>query len=415
MNKFGKLLLSGSAILGGFALACIVPSSAYAADITPPRGIITVEGATLRDGVYYTSTADVTLNIDVEDDTTAKEDIKMIVSATPITGTQALNEANWEAYTPTKEWTLTNMKEINKVYLYLKDASDNISPSIVADASSTFTVTYAGLGENMPAPKKAKYGILFNISVEEPTLEGKYFLGWSLTNGGSVQWLSDGVIEPKYIKGDITLYAVWADEAPSLASQVQIGDYVDYPVYYDNVYTDNGKANYKSTYTGWRVIDISGDVVKLVSAGTPLAYYHGNNSANTVTALTTNFLTTTYAGNKQDGIYSYYLSLQSAFGGAAAKYTDSVRSIDKSDLEKVIGEEITYGFGIRRYGSLVDNGTYYWLATAYYGSSVWSVYGNYGGVYNFTNATCGVRPLVSLKSSVKTRGRNISGVWQLDI
>ena len=80
MNKFSKLLFGGGAILGSFALACAMPNMAYAAsDITPPRGIITVEGATLRDGVYYTSSTSVTLNIDVEDDTTAKENIKMIM------------------------------------------------------------------------------------------------------------------------------------------------------------------------------------------------------------------------------------------------------------------------------------------------------------------------------------------------
>lgn len=415
MNKFSKLLFGGGAILGSFALACAMPNMVYAAsDITPPRGIITVEGATLRDGVYYTSSTNVTLNIDVEDDTTAKENIKMIVSGSPVTGEQALNNANWEAFTSTKTWTLTNLQGSNKIYLYLKDEAENISPSIVVDASSTFTVTYAGEGKNMPAPKKAKYGMLFNIAIEEPTLEGKYFLGWSLTQNGSVQWLSDGVIEPKYIKGDITLWAIYADEAPSLASQVQIGDYVDYPVYYDNVYTYNDNAKFKSTYTGWRVLDIDGDVVKLVSAGTPLTYYHGNNSANSVKAITEDFLTTTYAGNKQGGIYTYYLSLESAFGGVAGPYTDSVRAMNKDDLDKVIGETTTSGFGIRRYGSLVFNDTFYWLATAHNGSNVWYVNGDGGNVSSGTNATTyGVRPVVTLKSSVKTRGRNISGVWQL--
>lgn len=417
MNKFSKLLFGGGAILGSFALACAMPNVAYAAsDITPPRGIITVEGATLRDGVYYTSSTSVTLNIDVEDDTTAKENIKMIVSGSPVTGEQALNDANWEPFTSTKTWTLTDLQGSNKIYLYLKDEAENISPNIVVDASSTFTVTYAGEGENMPAPKKAKYGMLFNIAIEEPTLEGKYFLGWSLTQNGSVQWLSDGVIEPKYIKGDITLWAIYADEAPSLASQVQIGDYVDYPVYYDNVYTNNETASYKSTYTGWRVIDVSGDVVKLVSAGTPLTYYYENRAENSVKALTENFLTTTYGGNNQGGIYTYYLSLESAFGGAAGPYTDSVRSMTKDDLDKVICETTTNDFGIRRYGSLVFNDTCYWLATAYDSSHIWNVRAYYGSVINYAQyLSFGVRPIVSLKSSVKTRGRNICGVWQLDI
>ena len=87
----------------------------------------------------------------------------------------------------------------------------------------------------------------------------------------------------------------------------------------------------------------------------------------------------------------------------------------KDDLDKVIGETTTSGFGIKRYGSLVFNDTYYWLATAGSGSSMWFVGGSNGYVSSSTNATYGVRPIVSLKSSVKTRGRNISGVWQLDI
>ena len=59
-----------------------------------------------------------------------------------------------------------------------------------------------------------------------------------------------------------------------LADKVEIGDYVNYPVYYDNV---NG-----STLKGWRVIskniDLDGNpspgTVNLVSAGVPLTYYY---------------------------------------------------------------------------------------------------------------------------------------------
>ena len=78
---------------------------------------------------------------------------------------------------------------------------------------------------------------------------------------------------------------------PLLADKVQIGDYVNYPVYYDNV---NG-----STLKGWRVIskniDLDGNpspgTVNLVSAGVPLTYYHTyGNSSTSVENLTTKFL-----------------------------------------------------------------------------------------------------------------------------
>ena len=413
MKNFSKFLIGGMA-LGSLAMVFAMPfgtKKVYAADITPPTGVMTVEGATLRGGVYYINSTDITLNIDVEDDLTAKENIKMIISSGEVSGTFAKDDANWEAYTPKKKWNLENYVGNNVIYLYLKDESNNISPNIVVDTGSTFTVTYSGLGENLPAPQEAEYGMPFNVAIQEPTYNGKYFMGWSLTEGGSVQWLSDGIIEPKYIYDNITLYAIYANEAPSLASQVQIGDYVDYPVYYENVATTSAGA-YKSTYTGWRVLDVSGDNVKLISAGTPLQYNKVDNSSKAIEALTTNFLTTQYAGN---GFSSYYINLEKAFGDKGAKYTESVRSVTKEELEKVVKKTLTYGDGVSSAGSLLHNSTYYWLASASDVAYLWFVHGGAGDLYYSTNTAYGVRPVVSLKSSVTTSGRSVSGVWQLDI
>ena len=90
----------------------------------------------------------------------------------------------------------------------------------------------------------------------------------------------------------------------------------------------------------------------------------------------------------------------------------------KNDLDTLVGEESTHGYGIARFGSLLDNGSNYWLATAYSSTYLWRVDGGnsyvHGFNYNSSNTSYGVRPVVSLVSGIRTSGRNISGVWKLE-
>lgn len=88
--------------------------------------------------------------------------------------------------------------------------------------------------------------------------------------------------------------------------KMHVGDYVNYPVYYDNVasyvdvhYNGGGRIYPKDQYVGWRVLAIEGagenQYIKLVSAGVPLNYYHGyrdNGSAISIQNLTTRFFST---------------------------------------------------------------------------------------------------------------------------
>ena len=68
----------------------------------------------------------------------------------------------------------------------------------------------------------------------------------------------------------------------------------------------------------------------------------------------------------------------------------------KNDLDTLVGEETTSEYSIARLGSLLDNGTYYWLATACYSTLLWRVDGGYSYVYGFYtnsfNTSYGVRP-----------------------
>ena len=78
--------------------------------------------------------------------------------------------------------------------------------------------------------------------------------------------------------------------------------------------------------------------------------------------------------------------------------------------ELIVGEYLT----APKYGNMFHVGAYYWLATAYSSHTLWYVdyYGNgtNGGTREF-----GVRPVVSLKSTVKVKGRNAGGVWNIEM
>ena len=179
-------------------------------------------------------------------------------------------------------------------------------------------------------------------------------------------------------------------EYTKIQSKVAVGDYIAYPVTYSNVSTYTG---YFSSYNGWRVIYNDGTTVKLVSAGTPLSYYHDLNPSSTITALTTNFKTTSYSAN---GITGGMSSFENEF-------TQSVTAMTKVDLDIVYGGTTADRTPVSS-NNILNNGTYYWLASTGSGNiGVWCVYGN--GVVNYSSQyTFGVRPVVTLKSNIAITG-----------
>lgn len=180
-----------------------------------------------------------------------------------------------------------------------------------------------------------------------------------------------------------------------LADKVEIGDYVNYPVYYDNV---NG-----STLKGWRVIskniDLDGNpspgTVNLVSAGVPLTYYHASDSALSIENLTTNFLETPFSMSQKGGYmksgFSPYTTLSEIF---ANKYTNMTE--DKSQVRSMKAEDIyfvtnlsemqsdyTMNLSDKKYDMLFVNGASYFIAT-YNRSNLWIV-GKGGYVSSLAN------------------------------
>ena len=67
-----------------------------------------------------------------------------------------------------------------------------------------------------------------------------------------------------------------------------------------------------------------------------------------------------------------------------------------------------------KYSGLYTNNVHYWLASALNPYSLWYVYSS-GGVNGSGSAEYGVRPVVSLKSNVKTSAMDTQGRWIIEI
>ncbi len=237
-------------------------------------------------------------------------------------------------------------------------------------------------------------------------------------------------------------------------SQLKIGDYVNYPVKYDNVGTsvDNSTGNVKGYYprdeyaNKWRIISIdeAKHEVKLVSAGVPLSYYHPYESGGaptSVTNLTTNFFSTEIqCGKESTEKPTQYQFYQSGFkDGDSGNYvtgiskvkelfnnddctkktngTPEVQSMTKNDLDAVykgiMGEDKETSSGTyvndAKFKDLLavpckedesDEYAMTWLASADNAYYLWRV-GSYGSVSTYYDHVRGVRSIVSLESNIK--------------
>ena len=211
-----------------------------------------------------------------------------------------------------------------------------------------------------------------------------------------------------------------------LADKVEIGDYVNYPVYYDNV---NG-----STLKGWRVIskniDLDGNpspgTVNLVISGVQLTYYHTyHDSSISIENLTTKFLETPFTLNTS---YTYrkngflqYVTLEYIFKN---EYTNlvgeklQIRALKAEDIYLITGlTEMIYGNSMNldniKYNNLFSNGAGYWIASSYTPRVLWRI--ENGRVYNPGSFEGGIRPVVSLKSEARATSIDLIGAWNIAI
>lgn len=131
-------------------------------------------------------------------------------------------------------------------------------------------------------------------------------------------------------------------------SDLNIGDYVNYPVYYDNVGTyDNGTTHIpKDEFTGWRIlsIDVDNETVKLISAGVPLNYSHPylSNTSKTVEKLTTKFFSTPIDSSSITDNCFYKCGFKTKSNGNLITNINDLKALFKNKFTEVYGEGEQY-------------------------------------------------------------------------
>lgn len=452
-KRFFRKLLVASGIMFLAGNVSMATEGFYEKDVTAPWGRISIVGATEVNNVNYVDRQKVTVQIYAADDKCADTEIKYYISTSEILDSQKVE--TWYDYTPglTKEIELPSTTSTNKIYAVFKDKNGNTS-LIYSGVGQTVEYNVNGTNATMATGMATTrtYGAPFVVTSQTPTREGYFFKGWGLNAGDTeASYYAEDIIYPDDSVGTedkLTFYAIWTTETEGLqklADVVKVGDYVNYPVYYDNALS--------CSYKGWRVlskdVDIDGNVaegtVNLVSAGVPLTYYHTSPSSTGVSNLTLNFLDIAFVssgvGFRKTG-FNPYQSLTSIFtnkytatyaSNTTVEYptydstvsatktagTLKVRAMTKEDLDKIYdptGATVTAsGTSVTnaKFQNLLNIGTNHWLASAS-SSNLWSVRTS-GSVDSNYSYAYGVRPVVSLKSDIKATGRDSIGAWNIEI
>lgn len=449
-------LISGSA----FAFPESTTKTYYENDVTPPWGRIVITGATEVNNVNYVDRQQVEVQIYAADDMCKDNEIQYYLSTSEISDTTKITD--WKDYSTGLKVnvTLPSTTSLNKIYAVFKDLNGNTS-LIFSGSNLEQTITYnANASDATMATglaSKRTYGAPFVVTTQSPKRDGYFFKGWGISASATTPNFYAGDVIPADMSigtdSAATLYAIWTTsvgDLPKLADVVKVGDYVNYPVYYDNV---RDSYSYKSNYKGWRVIskdiDIDGNeaigTVNLVSAGMPLTFYseysttsveylaikflttsfHASNSYayrktgfnpyQTLTQIFTNKYTATYAN---DTSVTYPIYSTDTVTGTKPAGTLKVRAMTLKDIQTATGlSSISNGTYLTnaKYQNLFEVDACYWLASARSARYLWYV--NYsGGAYNnIDNCEQGVRPVVSLKPDVKSNGTDMIGAWNIEI
>lgn len=332
--------------------------------------------------------------------------------------------------------TLTLKVNINSPYIKVVEIPITINLHKV-------TVTFNANGGSVSPSTMTVYQDKTYASLPTPTRTGHTFNGWFTSASGGTN-ITDAT-KVTTTSSTQTLYAQWTSRL--LADFVSVGDYVNYPVSYANVATSSDGSYLVSTsssYKGWRVLSIDGSgdnkYVRLVTAGIPMTYVHPAESSSgptSVTALTTNFFSTAINStstsykfrrcgfvNSSGTTISSISALKTLFTNdytQTSSGTPKVQAMTKADLDKVWGSTTENGEYVTSNNLLAipsqTSGSYaaYHLATYTTYNSLhylWNV--RYAGGVIFTNTEHGIRPVVTLKTTVETTGKS-SNIWQINI
>lgn len=172
---------------------------------------------------------------------------------------------------------------------------------------------------------------------------------------------------------------------------VKVGDYVDYPVSY---VTDNIVGVQLASMEGWRVLFKNGNTIKIISAGQPSSY-DSRNPDETYKALVKK------ANYKCDKITAVASEESPCMGNVLnSKYV-------LDEVEMLNNEEV---FKIALSSSLRTTGNMYYITTE--DENKIMAVDFEGKLINYMPGIMGVRPILTLRTDVKTIGK-INDTWQL--
>lgn len=312
------------------------------------------------------------------------------------------------------------------------------------------TLTYDATGGSVSPSEKLVYQTRTYGELPTPVWQGREFLGWFTEEDDPDTDTVEGeeILSTTIVTTDAeiqTIYAHW--KSWLLADNVEVGDYVNYPVSYSNVATDKAGTYIPSdaTYSGWRVLSTNTETkeVRLVTAGIPMTYVHPLYSSGTLTLtsgqksatnITTGFFST--AINSTSTSYTFrrcgftgvstIAGLKSTFANVEYTQLSSsgvplVQSMTKDDIDEVWLDYKGVETGNATYLTDLNllaikasdqSGMYapYHVGTAMEGYYLWNVY--IQGAIVYTDGERGIRPVVTLKPEVEITGQS-GDVWQL--
>ena len=409
----------------------------YENDVTPPTGRISIVGSKKIGDVDYVDSLTVEVEIYAKDDMCKDNEIKYYITSGNISSTERIE--NWSSYSAgtVEEITFDDTNTTNKISIVFKDKNGNTSLVFTGGNAEQKVIYDANSGSSISSGVNTRrfFGAPFVVTNEVPERNGYFFLGWNTDASANTASYRGGDIIPADealgSESEVTLYAVWTNDEtklPTVSEVLKVGDYVNYPVNYDNVSSDSSTA----IYNGWRVIsknvDLDGNAeegtINLVSAGVPLTYtYDGTSAASSVTDLTDNFLFTDYTSSGFMSSFDLTDIFSNKYTALDSEGNPMVRGMVKRDLDGVYDST---GATVTSSGTAVNDSKYlellavpvsdtayedYWLATAN-SNNLWYV-DNGGTVGSGGAAERGVRIVVSLREDVKATGTDFTGSWEI--
>ena len=91
---------------------------------------------------------------------------------------------------------------------------------------------------------------------------------------------------------------------------------------------------------------------------------------------------------------------------ALEQLTENVESMNKDDIDKIVGKVTAHHYSLTRYGSLLVNETYYWLATESNNTSLWCI-DKGGTIYNYVYSSTR-----NTSWGIRAKGTLVEGVWR---